>query len=57
MRGINMSDRELGDTKTLHESWFAELGSLTNDKELVRKERSKEVVKIMKQKRKEDNNV
>ena len=52
-----MSDRELGDTKTLHESWFAELGSLTNDKELVRKERSKEVVKIMKQKRKEDNNV
>jgi hypothetical protein len=50
MKGINMSDRELGDTKTLHESWF-------NDKELVRKERSKEVVKIMKQKRKEDNNV
>ena len=52
-----MSDRELGDTKTLHESWFTELGSLTNDKEVVRKERSKEVVKIMKQKRKEDNNV
>tara|TARA_R110000744_G_scaffold155862_1_gene271370 strand:- start:200 stop:340 length:141 start_codon:yes stop_codon:yes gene_type:complete len=44
------SDKKLGDTKTLHESWF-------DDKELVRKERSKEVVKIMKQKRKEDNNV
>ena len=43
-------DKKLGDTKTLHESWF-------NDKELVRKKRSKEVVKIMKQKRKEDNNV
>jgi hypothetical protein len=51
------SDKKLGDTKTLHESWFAELGSLINDKELIRKERSKEVIKIMKQKRKEDNNV
>jgi len=45
-----MSDIEIRDTKTLHDSWF-------NDKELVRKERTKEVIKIMKQKRKEDNNV
>jgi hypothetical protein len=44
--GHILDGRELGDTKTLHESWF-------NDKELVRKERSKEVVKIMKQKRKD----
>ena len=52
-----MSDRELRTTKTLLSSWFAELDSITNDKELVRKEKRKEVVKIMKQKRTEANNV